>query len=100
MRAVNEEFASKPRSDLAVEFIDKDLVVLDKLHGQIHQFNETASFIWSAIADGDSLSTIASNLVERFDVSPGTAKADIETVVLQFESLKLLQSENQATGKT
>jgi hypothetical protein len=85
--------AAKLRADLAVEYIDDDLVVLDKKLGQIHQLNSTASIVWKGIAAGNSWRTIAASLVERFDVAADTATQDVEKLVDQFRSLKLLESE-------
>jgi hypothetical protein len=83
------------RTDLTIESIDNDLVVLDKLHGQIHQFNFTASIIWHAIANGQDSHTIAANLVEKFGVPVETALSDVEKVIVQFASLNLLVNEGQ-----
>jgi hypothetical protein len=90
VQSSDRQFAFVPRSDLAVEAIDGDLVILDKMQGQIHQLNGTASFIWSAIAAGNTLVTIARKLAEQFDVSQDTAATDIEMVVSKFASLNLL----------
>ena len=87
------EISAKPRADLTVEYIDEDLVVLDKKLGRIHQFNSTASIVWKGIAAGNSWRTIAASLVERFDVSTDIAKQDVEKLVDQFRTLKLLESE-------
>ena len=93
METSERDIAVKPRSDLAVEYIDDDLVVLDKKLGQIHQLNSTASLVWKGIAAGNSWRTIATSLVERFDVSTDTARTDVEKLVDQFRTLKLLESE-------
>lgn len=92
METSERDIAAKPRVDLAVEYIDDELVVLDKKLGQIHQLNSTASIVWKGIAAGNSSRTIATGLVERFDVPADTAKTDIEKVIDQFRTLKLLES--------
>jgi hypothetical protein len=93
MEASERDIVAKPRSDLAVEYIDDDLVVLDKKLGQIHQLNSTASIVWKGIAAGNNWRTIATSLVERFDVSGDTAIVDVKKVVDQFRTLKLLESD-------
>ena len=77
---------------MTVELIDDNLVVLDKMHGQIHQLNATASLVWTAIAEGKSLYTIASELADRFEVTKEKVTSDVESVVGQFEALNLLES--------
>jgi hypothetical protein len=89
----NHKRLAQVRDDLTIESIDDDLVVLDKMHGQIHQFNLTASVIWHAIAAGQDSHTIAASLVEQFGVSIETALSDLEMVVGQFASLNLLVDE-------
>ena len=92
MTEVGKEFSPKPRQDLTIETIDENLVVLDKMHGRIHQLNGTASRIWVGIADGRSLRTIAGDLAEEFDVTVDAVTSDIESVLGQFEALSLLES--------
>ncbi len=93
MQEISRELAPVPRRDLAIEAIGADLVILDKIHGKIHQLNGTASIIWSAIAAGNPLGTIARMLAAQFDVSLDTARTDIEMVVSKFESLNLLATD-------
>ena len=92
MEGSERDTEARPRTDLAVECIDDDLIVLDKKNGQIHQLNSTACMVWKGIAAGSSWRTIAMSLVERFDVSTDTAKQDVEKLVDQFRTLKLLES--------
>jgi hypothetical protein len=93
MTTSEQDLATKPRSDLAIEYIDDDLIVLDKKLGQIHQLNSTASIVWKGIAAGNSWRTIATALVERFDVSTDAAIEDVRKLVAEFRTLKLLESE-------
>lgn len=93
MESSERNFAAIPRADLAVEYIDEDLVVLDKKLGQIHQLNSTASIVWKGIAAGESWRTIEASLTDRFDVSPDTARLDVEKLIDQFRTLKLIDSE-------
>ncbi|MDH4316176.1 MAG: PqqD family protein [Gammaproteobacteria bacterium] len=93
MQESEREITAKPRADLAVEYIDDDLLVLDKKHGQIHQLNHTACVVWKGIAAGDSWRTIVSSLVDQYEVSADTAGKDIERLVSQFRILNLLESQ-------
>lgn len=86
------DMTAKPRADLAVEYIDDDLVVLDKKFGRIHQLNHTASIVWKGIAAGQGWGTIAANLADQFDVHADIARHDVEKLIDQFRSLQLLES--------
>ena len=84
-----------PRTDLAIESVDDDLLVLDKTACKLHNLNHTASIVWRGITDGLSSGKIACRLIETFDVTFDRARRDIELIVNQFESLNLLESENK-----
>lgn len=78
------------RANLSTQNIDGELVVLDKDNGQIHQLNTVASFIWQQIEAGSDVESIVKQLTESFDVDEPTAKADLDKVIQQFQTLELL----------
>lgn len=80
----------KPRFDLAIENVDGELVVLDKVAGKVHQLNPSASFIWSCLSDGMSSREIALMLAETADITPEMALSDVQAVLNQFDGLGLI----------
>lgn len=82
------------RMDLATESVNDDLLILDKTTGMLHKLNHTASIVWLGIIDGLNSQKIASRIVESFDVSVDRALRDIELIISQFESLNLLETNN------
>lgn len=80
----------KPRSDLAVENADGELIVLDKVAGKVHQLNSSASFVWNCLDDGVAVSDIAQMLAEECDIERQTALEDVEKVIAQLKDLALI----------
>ena len=80
----------KPRSDLAIENADGELIVLDKAAGAVHQLNPSASFVWNCLGDGLSVDEIALMFSRAFDIDSATALSDVQAALAEFESLELL----------
>ena len=80
-----------PRSDLAVENSDGELIVLDKIAGEVHQLNRAASLIWQCLSEGLGADEIAVKFTTAFEVDLETAMADVQSTVAQFIDLGLLE---------
>jgi hypothetical protein len=57
---------------------------------QIHQLNETASFIWDMWSRVPDPREIARLLAQKFDVDEHVALSDVSETVNKFRELKLL----------
>jgi len=86
----NEGYLMKPRTDLATENADGELIVLDKDGGQVHQLNQTAALIWGGLKAGLGIDQIAVQLADAFDIEHETAISDVQSAVAQFAELGLL----------
>jgi len=85
------EIYPKRRSDVIVREVDHETVVLDRKGELVHQLNQTAGYIWDR-CDGESTVTdIANQLAEAFDVDPDTARKDGAAIVSQLGQLNLLE---------
>lgn len=80
----------KPRSDLAIENVDGELVVLDKAAGKVHQLNSSASFVWTCLSEGLAMDEIALELSATFDIEPESALTDVRAALAQLKGLKLV----------
>lgn len=80
----------KPRTDLAIEEANGELIVLDKASGKVHQLNSSASFVWACLGEGLAIDQIALELSKAFDIEPETALADVQATLAQFEGLALV----------
>jgi len=86
------EFCPKRRADVSVRVVEDETVVFDRKHGLIHQFNDTAGYIWDRCDGKSTIRDITSSLSETFGVEPETAGKDSAAIVSQFQQLKLLEA--------
>jgi len=76
--------------DIAWQVLDDEVVLLNLSDGTAIGLNPTASHIWPMLEDYDENSIVAS-LINEFEVSPETARADVrEFLALCFEQSLLI----------
>jgi hypothetical protein len=75
---------------VVVREIDGEVLLLDLDSSQIHQLNETASFVWRSCREAVSVQEIADQFGERFGVDWKTASKDVEDVLERLQSLNLI----------
>jgi len=80
----------KRRDDLMLSRVQKELLLLDMECKQIHQLNETASFIWDMWNQVPDTGKIAKLLAQKFDVDEHLAMSDVSSMVEKLRELKLL----------
>lgn len=76
---------------VSVKEIEGQLLVLDRQHGQLHELNATAGFIWRHCDGRHEVVDIAAALAAEFDIDPVTAGKDVTAILEQFESRQLIQ---------
>ncbi len=80
------------RTEFEERVVEGEMVVMDKESEQIHQLNETASFIWQ-LCDGEhDRKQIAEELATAFDVDAETAETDVAETLNKLEEIGLLVS--------
>jgi len=67
-------------------------VLVDLNTKQYFQLNATASLIWRGLARGASVTDIARELTEVYDVTLDHAQSSVETAVARFSAHRLLDS--------
>ena len=83
----------KRRTNVNSRTVEGETVVLDRSNKQIHQLNQTASYIWERCDGVSTLQAIAQQLAETFAVDGETAIRDVTAVVVQFHALHLLETD-------
>lgn len=78
------------RDDLILRRVQRELLLLDAEFNQIHQLNETASFIWDKWEQNPNAVEIANLLAQEFDVGEHMALNDVSTIVSRLRELNLL----------
>jgi hypothetical protein len=80
------------RTEFEERVVEGEMVVMDKESEQIHQLNQTASFIWQ-LCDGEhDRQQIAEELAAAFDVDAETAQQDVADTLEKLEEIGLLLS--------
>jgi hypothetical protein len=79
------------RMDLHVRVVDGETVVFDRQRGLIHQFNQTASFIWERCDGRSSVADIAAELHQAFDIAYESAVEDVSRLIHEFQQRHLLE---------
>ena len=80
------------RAEFEERIVEGEMVVMDKESEQIHQLNQTASFIWR-LCDGEhNRQQIAEELATTFQVDAETAGQDVTDTLEKLEEIGLLLS--------
>ena len=80
----------KRRDGLILRKVQHDLLLLDTEFNQIHQLNETASFIWENWEQVPDPVEIARLLARKFDVEEQVVLNDVSAIVGRLQELNLL----------
>jgi PqqD family protein of HPr-rel-A system len=80
------------RTEFEERVVEGEMVVMDKESEQIHQLNQTASFIWQRCDGEHDRQQIAEELAEAFDVDAETARQDVADTLEKLEEIGLLLS--------
>ena len=80
----------KRREGLILRKVQQDLLLLDTEFNQIHQLNETASFIWENWEQVPDPVEIARLLAQKFDVEEQVVLNDVSAIVGRLQELNLL----------
>jgi hypothetical protein len=81
------------RSDLLVQKIDGEFVILDRTANKVHQLNAAASHIWDLCDGVHSVGEIAQVLAEEFDIGIDVAQRDVVKTVTEFFTLGLMATD-------
>lgn len=80
----------KQRDDIHTRVVEGEVVLLDRQKNLIHQLNSTATYVWDHCDGRTSLTEIATQIAEAFDVPQEIALRDLTTAIKQFHDLHLL----------
>lgn len=76
---------------ITIREIDGEILVLDLRSEQVHEFNQTVSFIWNHYCGGLLPEEIAAELAAEFDVTEERAHRDVGDTLVRLRSLNLLE---------
>jgi Coenzyme PQQ synthesis protein D (PqqD) len=73
-----------------VRTVGQELLLLDTENNQVHQLNETATFIWQRCDETPSAEDLAHLIAAEYSVDAQVAKEDAVEVLRKLQELKLL----------
>jgi len=83
----------KRRADVITRDVKGETLILDRKHEEVHQLNNTASYIWQRCDGKTSVAEIARSMAHDFCAEPGDVEQDVAGLIAQFSALRLLEPE-------
>jgi len=80
----------KRRTGVQSRLVEGELIILDREHDLIHQFNKTATFIWELCDGQQSAADIANAVCENFEVDEATATKEVIETLEKLRDLELI----------
>ncbi len=87
---IENTYIPSMRTDVVLQDVDGESLILDTSEESIHQLNDTATFILHQCDGKNNVSDITSLVVEHYDISEANARDDVSGVIKQFMGLNLL----------
>jgi hypothetical protein len=75
---------------LPYQEVQGQAVVVAPARREVHEFDETATFLWAALARERTLAELVGELCEEYDVDDKTAEADVRDFVALLEERGLV----------
>ena len=97
LRMVDKEVKLKIRPDLNERTFEGETLILDRINGQIHHLNSTASYVWKQ-CDGSSTRVIAEKLAQAFQIDLASAEKDVSALLSEMTRMNLLEICNDTQG--
>jgi hypothetical protein len=80
----------KIRSDVTVQHVGDESLVLDLKSDQIHQLNATAAWILAQCNGEKSIESITKDFAEHFSLNFEAASGDVSTTIEQLHQVKVI----------
>ena len=77
-------------NDIMVRQVGQELLLLDTASNQIHQLNQTATFIWNKCDDARSSDDIARLLAIKYEISYRLAISDVVQTLEKLREVNLI----------
>ena len=84
------DWRPKLNSDLVMQIVEKEAILLDKGNERVHQLNEVGTAILQLCNGIRTVGEIVVTVVERYDVSEDTARTDARELLDRMRHLAIL----------
>ena len=78
------------RSALPFQEVQGQAVIVSPARRELHEFDETATFLWSALAKESTLAELVAALCGEFEVDEPTAEKDVREFLATLEQKELV----------
>jgi len=82
----------KQCSDLTMQSVEDEILILDVKNDHIHQLNPTACFIWLNCNGSNTEENLAQLLLDKYDIDQSTAEIDVANILKELQKLELIES--------
>ena len=83
----------RPDPDVLAKRVDVEIVLVHLETNRIYELNRTAAFLWDALAAGSTQAELEERLALEFDVERDELAREIEELLRQFTSERLIRTE-------
>jgi hypothetical protein len=80
----------EPSNDVVGQRLDDAFVLVQLETNRIHELNRTGARFWELLQGDHDVEQIEQRMLEEFDVPEATLRAEIDKLVAELESEKLL----------
>jgi hypothetical protein len=84
--------AYKLSSDILLQEVANEMVILNLADGQYYGLNEVGARIIQLMSNGENISSITQTLLEEFDVEQAVLERDIQNLIEELQQHALIES--------
>jgi hypothetical protein len=82
----------RPDPNVLAKRVDDEIVLVHLETNRIYELNRTAAFLWDALAAGSTQAELEERLAPEFDVERDELAREIDELLRQFTSERLIRS--------
>jgi hypothetical protein len=83
----------RPDTNVLAKRVDDEIVLVHLETNRIYELNRTAAFLWDALAAGSTQAELEERLALEFDVERDELAREIDELLRQFTSERLIRTE-------
>ena len=83
--------AYRVKQGLISQFVDGELLILNRQQEKIHQLNSVASFVWENLDGHTTKEQLLLAITDKYDVEQDVAQKDLEGLLNELSDLNLIE---------
>jgi hypothetical protein len=85
-------------AECAAKVLDGEAVIINLLNGTYYSLDKAGAVVWELAADGGTIAEIVGGLTARYEVDAPRARSDVERLVGELVTERLLVPRDGASG--